>query len=136
MSKILIIDDDLDFLMTMQTGLGAHGFQVETAPTPEEGMRKVASVQPDLVILDVLMPTGFEGFDLAHAIRNVHGLTDLPILMLSNVHAVKEAPYRFAPDKEYLPVDLFLDKPVDLKTLVDTIQEMLGQRREEPEHPL
>jgi CheY-like chemotaxis protein len=136
MSRILIIDDDLDFLMTMQAGLGAHGFQVETAPTPEEGMRKLAGSRPDLVILDVLMPTGFEGFDLANAIRQEPGMTDLPILMLSNVHSVKEAPYRFAPDKEYLPVDVFLDKPVDLETLVGTIQEMLGTRREQPEHPL
>jgi len=136
MSKILVVDDDTDFLMAVETGLEAHGFQVETAPTPEEGLRKLASNQPDLVVLDVLLPQGYEGFEMARAIREEHGLTELPILMLTNVHTVKEAPYRFAPDADYLPVDVFLDKPVDMQTLVDTIQEMLGERREEAKHPL
>jgi hypothetical protein len=52
------------------------------------------------------------------------------------VHSVKEVPYRFAPDEDYLPVDVFVDKPVELAVLVDTIREMLGERREEPKHPL
>jgi hypothetical protein len=45
-------------------------------------------------------------------------------------------PYRFAPDEDYLPVDVFLDKPVEPEALVDIIKEMLGERREEPEYPL
>jgi hypothetical protein len=44
--------------------------------------------------------------------------------------------YRFAPDETYLPVDVFLDKPIEPDTLVDTINELLGERREEPKYPL
>jgi hypothetical protein len=52
------------------------------------------------------------------------------------VHDVKKVPYRFAPDEDYLPVDVFLDKPTELDALIDIIREVLGERREEPEHPL
>lgn len=136
MLKILIIDDDLDFNYVVQTVLEANNFEVDTATTPEEGINKVLSTEPDLVVLDVMMPTGYEGFDVAREIREEHNLTELPIVILTNVHNVREVPYRFAPDKDYLPVDVFLDKPVEPKVLVDVIKEILGERREELEYPL
>jgi len=136
MSKILIIDDDPDFLLAVQTVLEAYDFDVETATTPEEGVSKVESTEPDLVILDVLMPMGYEGFEVARAIREEQHRTDLPIVILSNVHNVKKVPYRFAPDEDYLPVDVFLDKPVEPKALVAIVKEVLGERREELEYPL
>ena len=136
MAKILIIDDDPDFNYVMQTVLEAHGFEVATATTPEEGLSKVLNIAPDLVVLDVMMPTGYEGFDVAREIREEHDLTELPIVILTNVHNVRKVPYRFAPDQDYLPVDVFLDKPVEPDALVATIKEVLGEHREEPEHPL
>ena len=136
MSRILIIDDDPDFNHVFQMVLEAHDFEVDTATTPEEGIKKVLSTEPDLVVLDVMMPTGYEGFDVAREIREEHNLTELPIIILTNVHYVRKVPYRFAPDEGYLPVDLFLDKPVEPEALVDIIKEMLGERREELEYPL
>ena len=136
MHKILVIDDDPDFFLAVQMVLEANDFEVEAATTPEEGISKVLSTKPDLVILDVMMPTDYEGFDVAREIREKHKLIELPIFMLTSVHSVKKVPYRFAPDEDYLPVDVFLDKPIEPEHLVDTIQEMLGTRREEPEHPL
>jgi DNA-binding response OmpR family regulator len=136
MAKILVIDDDADFLVAVQMVLEAHDFEMEQAMTPEEGISKVLSVEPDLVILDVMMPTGYEGFDVAREIREKHEMIELPILMLTSVHSAKKVPYRFAPDEDYLPVDVFLDKPIEPDQLADIIQEMLGKRREEPEHPL
>ena len=136
MSNILVIDDDPDFLLAMQMVLKAHDLEVETATTPDEGIRKVSSTEPDLVVLDVMMPTGYEGFDVAREIREKHNLRDLPIVILTSVHSVRKVPYRFAPDENYLPVDVFLDKPIDPDALVDTIKELLGERREEPEYPI
>jgi two-component system alkaline phosphatase synthesis response regulator PhoP len=136
MAKILVIDDDPEFLFAVRTVLEARDFEMEEATTPEEGISKVLSVKPDLVVLDIMMPTGYEGFDVAREIREKHKLIDLPILVLTGVHSTKKVPYRFAPDEDYLPVDVFLDKPVKPEQLIDSIQEMLGERREEPEHPL
>ncbi|MFN2217267.1 MAG: response regulator [Anaerolineae bacterium] len=136
MSKILIIDDDPDFLYTVRLVLEDAGFEVETASTPEQGLGKVQSTEPDLVILDVLMPSEYEGFAVASAIREELHITDLPIVMLTAVHDIKRLSHRFAPDDTYLPVDVFLDKPIELDSLVQIINEVLGQRREEPKHPL
>jgi CheY-like chemotaxis protein len=136
MSQILVIEDDPDFLYVVQMRLEAADFEVETATTPEQGLSKVQSTKPDLVVLDVLMPAGYEGFEVARAIREELSLTELPIIILTAVHDVKKVPYRFAPDEDYLPVDVFLDKPTELDALIDIIREVLGERREEPEHPL
>jgi CheY-like chemotaxis protein len=135
-AKILLIDDDPDFRYAVRMVLEGEGFEVEAASTPEEGISKVASVDPDLVILDVLMPTNYEGFEVARAIRERLELMNLPILMLTAVHSVKQVPYRFAPDEEYLPVDVFMDKPIEPERLVEAVKEMLGQYREQPEYPL
>ena len=136
MPKILVIDDDPDFRYAVRMVLEAEGFEAEMAADGEEGIAKVLDAQPDLVTLDVIMGEDLEGFEVARTLREDYDLVDLPILMLTAVHSVKQVPYRFAPDKDYLPVDVFLDKPIEPETLVETIKEMLGQRREEPEYPL
>ena len=136
MAKILIVDDDPDFVLAVRMALEAHDFEVEEAGTAEEGIDRVLSGQPDLVILDVMMPTGYEGFEVARALREEHKLKDLPIVILTSLHDKRRVPYRFAPDETYLPVDVFLDKPVEPEVLVDTVREVLGKRREEPQYPL
>ena len=136
MPKILIVDDDADFREICRLPLEAAGLEVSEADDADTGFEKVRTYKPDLVILDVLMPSEYEGFDLARRIREELKLNDLPILMLSAVHDVKKLPYRFAPGEEYLPVDAFLDKPVPPETLVRKVREMLGLHREEPEAPL
>jgi CheY-like chemotaxis protein len=117
MAKILVIDDDPDFIEATRMALEANDFEVDAASTSQEGIEKVLGGSPDLVILDVIMDK-------------------LPIIMLSNIHSEKKVPYRFDPDKEYLPVDVFLDKPIKPDLLIRTIQEILGELREEPKHPL
>ncbi len=136
MPKILVIDDDEDYFIATQLALEAHGMEVEGATTSQEGVAKVLSAKPDLVILDVIMETDDEGFHIAREIREKLNLRELPIIMLSNIHRIRQVPYRFAPDDEYLPVDIFLDKPVQPDLLVDMVNALLGESREEPRHPL
>jgi CheY-like chemotaxis protein len=136
MSKILIIDDDVDFRATCRLVLESAGLEVSEAGDPKQGLKKVQAEKPDLVILDVLMPNQYEGFDVARQIREELNMKALPILMLSAVHDVKETPYRFEPNPTYLPVEAFLDKPVPPEALVRKVKEMLGIHREIPEEPL
>ncbi|MCD6441315.1 MAG: response regulator [Candidatus Marinimicrobia bacterium] len=132
MNRLLFIDDDTDFLEIMTLFFEQNGYVVDTAATPEAGLRKVQTNRPDLIILDVMMPTDFEGFQLARDIREKLELTTLPIIILSCIHDRKQVPYRFAPDKDYLPVDVFLDKPVNPETLLEKIKSLLGELREQP----
>jgi two-component system response regulator MprA len=136
MARILIVEDDHDFMLALRTVLEAQGFETEEAFTAEQGLEKVVSVDPDAVILDVMLPAGREGFEIARIIREKHGLTNLPIVILTSLHQKQKVPYRFAPDETYLPVDVFLDKSADLDAIVETIKELLGERREEPRHSL
>ena len=136
MAKILVIDDDQDLLDAVRLMLEKAQFEVEVALTPEQGLEKVKSSDPDLVILDVMMPSGYEGFTVARAIREDLKMRHLPIVVLSCIHEKKQVPYRFAPDESYLPVDVFLDKPIDIDRLLVTVKEILGEKREEPKYPL
>jgi len=136
MAKILIVDDDADFRQVCRVVLERGGFEVCEAVGPEEGLEKVHSAAPDLLILDVLMPDNYEGFDVARKIREDLKMHRLPIVMLTAVHDVKKVPYRFAPDEAWLPVDIFLDKPVSPDTLLQKVKEALGTYREEPSEPL
>jgi two-component system alkaline phosphatase synthesis response regulator PhoP len=126
MPKILVIDDDKDFQETTRIVLEKSGFQVVAAYNPDEGLQKVQEETPDLVILDVMMPSDFEGFEVARKIREQLELVELPIVLLTAVHGTKKVPYRFAPDEQWLPVDYFYDKPVAPDVLVAKIREYLN----------
>jgi two-component system alkaline phosphatase synthesis response regulator PhoP len=126
MPKILVIDDDRDFQETTRIVLEKSGFAVVCAYNPQEGLQKVQSENPDLVILDVLMPSNFEGFELARKVREELKLLKLPIILLTAVHGEKKVPYRFAPHEQWLPVDYFFDKPVAPEVLVGKIKELLN----------
>ncbi len=136
MKQILIIDDDVDFLEITSLFLKNKDFHIETAASPEQGFRKIQENTPDLVVLDVMMPSEFEGFELARDIREKLKLMDLPIIILSCIHDQKQVPYRFAPDKDYLPVDVFLDKPVNPDVLLEKVNSLLGEYREKPSQNL
>jgi len=127
MPKILVVDDDVDFQRVHRVVLESRGFEVSAAYTAEEGLEKVRDEEPDLVILDVMLPDGHEGFEVARQVREELGQRDLPILMLTSIHARRQVPYRFAPDDEWVPVDVFLDKPVEPEMLVNKVVEMLGE---------
>ncbi len=126
MSKILMIDDDKDLQEATRIVLEKHNFEFVSAYDPEEGLKKVQSEKPDLVILDVLMPSDYEGFKVARDIREKLNMRKLPIILLTAVHGEKKVPYRFAPHEEWLPVDYFFDKPVKPNVLVAKINEMLN----------
>jgi len=136
MARILVIDDDRDFVDMTRRVLEAAEFDMDEALTPESALERLRAETFDLVILDVMMPAGYEGFEVARAIREDLDKRELPILILTAVHETKQVPYRFAPDKDYLPVDVFLDKPASPELLVNTVKEMLGELREHPEYPL
>jgi len=126
MPKVLVIDDDKDFQETTRIVLEKNDFQVVPAYNPDEGLQKVQSESPDLVILDVMMPRDFEGFEVARKIREELKLLKLPIILLTAVHGTKKVPYRFAPHEQWLPVDYFYDKPVAPDVLVAKVKEYLN----------
>jgi two-component system KDP operon response regulator KdpE len=79
MSRVLVVDDEVQIRRALTTNLRARGFEVDEAATGEEALQIAARSRPDLVILDLGLP-GIDGIDVVHGLR---GWTDLPILVLS-----------------------------------------------------
>jgi CheY-like chemotaxis protein len=130
MAKILIVDDDPDMVLAARLCLEGAGHQVIEAKNGTQGLEKVTSEQPDLIILDVMMDTTTEGFQLALKLRSPDPQSEyapysgIPILMLTAIHTTTSL--RFGPDDEYLPVDDFIDKPIDPDQLVAKVEELLN----------
>ena len=129
MPKILVIEDDADMVMAIRMPLEANDYEVFAAATGEEGLRKVKEIEPDLIILDVMLETTTAGFQVSLQLRSPDPESEyaayrhIPILMLTAIHTTTSL--RFAPDKEYLPVDVFIDKSVDPDKLLSTVDELL-----------
>lgn len=129
--KILIIDDDDDLVLAMRLPLEAAGFKVFRAANADEGLQKVKEVKPDLIILDVMMDTTTAGFQVSLTLRSPDPKSEyaayshIPILMLTAIH--QTTPLRFGPDKDYLPVDAFIEKPIEPKKLIEQVRAHLKQ---------
>ena len=130
-SRILIIDDDPDQRLTIRLPLESAGYSVFEAINSSEGLAKVKEIKPDLIVLDVMMDTTTAGFQLALTLRDRSQASEYidfrntPIIMLTAIHST--TPLRFAPDEDFLPVQSFLEKPVDPEVLLAKVSEFLGQ---------
>jgi len=83
--KILIVDDDIDVITIIETILKKEGYTVISANDKKEGMRKIREEKPDLAILDVMMTTHYEGFELAKEINDDAELSKMPVLMQTSI---------------------------------------------------
>ncbi|MEN8098785.1 MAG: response regulator [Chloroflexota bacterium] len=130
MAKILIIDDDPDMVLAAQLTLEAAGHEIYKAASGTEGLQMVKEVNPDLIVLDVMMDTTTEGFQVSLQLRNrdpgseFQAYRDIPVIMLTAIHTT--TPLRFGPDDDYLPVDVFMDKPLDPDLLAAKVKELLS----------
>jgi CheY-like chemotaxis protein len=129
---ILIIDDNPDMAFAVSMPLEAAGYQVAWAQSGREGLEKVLEIAPDLLILDVMMETSTAGFQVSLALRSPDPSSsyarfrDIPILMLTAIHTTTSL--RFGPDETYLPVDDFVEKPVDADLLLEKVKTLLADR--------
>ena len=126
-NKIIIIDDDIDLVEAMRLSLENAGFEVIDAQDGEHGLEKVRAENPDLIILDVMMGTQDEGFHVAYQIRANKNTQDLPIIMLTAVGQETGFDFDRERDEDFLPVNEFLEKPVNPESLIEMIRKHLGQ---------
>jgi two-component system alkaline phosphatase synthesis response regulator PhoP len=129
-AKILLVDDDQDFLEMHKAVLKNHGYDVLIASSGHEGLEKVRAEMPDLIILDLMMEKHDSGFFFSKEIKNDPLFKTIPILMVT---AVAEATgYRFSLEEDgyWMKTDDFLDKPVMPDVLIDKVEKLLAKRKE------
>ena len=130
--RILIIDDDDDLVHSLRLPLEAAGYAVSRAASGAEGLKKVKEVNPDLIILDVMMDSTTEGFHVSLALRSADpgseykAYSKIPILMFTSIHTTTSL--RFGPDQTYLPVDAFIEKPIEPAELLKKVREYLTKK--------
>ncbi|MBN1651153.1 MAG: response regulator [Bacteroidales bacterium] len=89
--KILLVDDDIDILDVVETVLVNEGYQVITANNKEEAIAKAETEKPDLAIVDVMMTTHYEGFELAEALTKREVFKRLPVLMHTSIEVFESS---------------------------------------------
>ncbi len=123
--KILLIDDDRDFLMATKLILESGGYEVFLAEDGKSGVEMVKSVSPDLTITDMMMETWGEGFTVVTKIRSTEAGKNMPLIMLSGVDL--QGPYQsFEPPEEFPKVNMVLHKPVKADDLLKYVEKLLG----------
>jgi CheY-like chemotaxis protein len=129
MARILIIDDDADFVTGMRILLESRGHEVFAAFNGEEGLTRVKEIHPNLILLDVMMDTRTEGFHVSLKLRDrspeseFAAWRNVPILILTSIHQTTRL--RFGPDEDYLPVNALLEKSVRFDVITGKIEELL-----------
>jgi CheY-like chemotaxis protein len=124
--KILIIDDDPDITEAMTVVLENRGYDVRSARDGSEGMEQMKKSKPDVIILDVMMRTSQEGFELSRELKSNAQYKDIPILMLTGVKEKTGLDFKSeAGDQSWLPVEEFLDKPVRPNVLLEKVENLL-----------
>jgi two-component system phosphate regulon response regulator PhoB/two-component system alkaline phosphatase synthesis response regulator PhoP/two-component system response regulator VicR len=130
---ILIIEDDRDLVDTFRIVLESKNYEVRAAYDGKEGYSRIEEKLPDLIILDVMMATDTEGFDLAYKLQNKPKFRDIPIVMVTSF---PQAMAQKGPEKfqhilgESWPVSFFIEKPVDPEKLLTTIENILQEENQ------
>jgi len=121
--KVLMIDDDPEFVDAITNILDAKGYDVVSAGDGKDGVAKAKQEKPDIILLDVMMTTKSEGFDVARELNKDANLKGTPVVMLTGVRKEMNLPFGFEPDADWLPIKAFLEKPVKPEVLLKTIED-------------
>lgn len=115
-AKILIIDDDKDLVETTVDVLEANGYNVVYAYDGKTGLEKVRNESPKLVLLDVTLPGGINGYDVCLKIKDDSATSDIPVLMLTGKEIDEDVKRKFENK-----VSGYISKPYDIGLLIKTI---------------
>jgi two-component system, OmpR family, alkaline phosphatase synthesis response regulator PhoP len=121
--RILVVDDEPDLLLLLEEHLSQEGYEVLTATTGMQAISRAREDQPDLILLDVMMP-GVSGFDVCNILQDFPETASVPIIFLTAVAETKRKVMGLN-----LGADDYITKPFDLHELGARVQAALRPRR-------
>lgn len=130
--KVLLVDDDPDFLEMHKAVLTNHGYEVLTATSGQEGLERVRAGMPDVIILDLIMEKHDAGFSFSKKIKTDPLFKQIPILMVTSVAEATGYRFSFQEDGYWMKTDDFLDKPVQPEVLLERVEKLLKTKKEQP----
>jgi CheY-like chemotaxis protein len=128
-AKILVIDDDPDFLKVVSMMLKSGHYTVITAKNPQEGKEKLFAEKPNLILLDIMMDSLFDGFSLCNDIKTseeFQEFREIPVIFCSAVKEIAGSRFNFGTEQQGLTgPDDYIDKPVQSEDLFARIEKLL-----------
>ena len=122
--KILLVDDDADFVTSTKMVLESDNYEVIVADNGDEGLRKARGENPDLILLDIIMPVE-DGFTAAEQLKNDPQLSEIPVLMLTS-YSQKGSGTGIPRGRGLsLEADDYIEKPVSPDDLLSTVAKYL-----------
>ncbi|WP_088278999.1 response regulator transcription factor [Ideonella sp. A 288] len=130
MSRILVIEDQADIRRLIRWTIDTERHEIHEAANGPQGLESAQRLVPDLVLLDVMMPGGMDGFEVCARIKADPKLAHAPVVMLTA--RAQEKDHRAG---EQAGAEAFLAKPFSPSDLVDTIERLLEQARAPQQSP-
>lgn len=125
-AKILVVDDDTDFVFFTKTVLEQNGYEVISAGNGSHGRAMLAREKPGLVILDVIMSSVLDGLNMSRFMREDPAFSDIPIIMVTSIANTDYS--TLFPADENIGIDAFLTKPIKPADLMGKVEELLSQK--------
>lgn len=132
MARILVVDDDPDFVSVVRTILLSAGYEVDTAANSGQALQRMRAQRPDVILLDIMMSYVLDGLDVTREMAQDPALKDIPVLIVSALTSVEGVSGMF-PTDEAPAVDGWISKPVDPDDLLRRIAEVLPGGASKPE---
>lgn len=129
--RVLIVDDDADFVASVTALLESQGYEVAAARGAREAIEKVRAEPPDLIVLDIMMEYDSAGYEVNQAIKFGDGFEcarHVPILMVSSIQMDPATRFRTAGELDMITPDGYLTKPLDIAQFLQTVKHLLGER--------
>jgi two-component system, OmpR family, alkaline phosphatase synthesis response regulator PhoP len=123
---VLIIDDDSDFVRAIRSLLESAGYGVLSAVTGSDGLQQARTLQPDLVLLDVMLSERTEGFFILQEMRRFPDLSKTPVILVSSIYS-DEPVFNVHPEAKWIPANLFMAKPLDPARLLAEIKRLTDE---------
>jgi len=128
-AKILIADDDPDIRESLQAILESQQYTVVTAVDKTDGMEKIKAEKPDLAILDIMMSTWEDGFEMSRELKKNPQFKDMPIMILTGIKNETGIDFKAtAGDPAWCPVDAYLEKPIEPDILLAEVAKLLSDK--------
>ena len=129
--RLLMIDDDPDFVSGIRAILEGADYKVDVAYNPKDGFEALQNNPPDLLLLDIMMGRGAEGVMLARKLRKDPELREIPVLIITGIR--EQIAFLFPGEPvhpRFVPVDELVEKPVEPQFLLERVSALLEAAEE------
>jgi two-component system alkaline phosphatase synthesis response regulator PhoP len=125
MARIMIVDDDPDFVEIVRSILAPEGYDIQTASNGDQAFKSMKKEKPDLVLLDIMMSYVLDGLDVSQKMAQDPGLKGIPVLMVTSLTGTPESD--MFPTDQDVPIDGWVTKPVNAAALKKQIADLLAR---------